>query len=52
MAAGIPSYGVSGIPLENNDLRMHGKDERVPIESYFTGVDFFYQFLTSLTSSH
>jgi acetylornithine deacetylase/succinyl-diaminopimelate desuccinylase-like protein len=52
MAAGMPTYGISGIALENNDLRMHGKDERVPIKSYFTGVDFFYQFLTALTSSH
>ncbi len=51
-AAGMPTYGISGIALENNDLRMHGKDERVPIESYFTAVDFFYQFLTALTSSH
>jgi acetylornithine deacetylase/succinyl-diaminopimelate desuccinylase-like protein len=51
-AAGMPTYGVSGIALENSDLRMHGKDERIPIESYFIGVDFFYQFLAALTSSH
>jgi len=49
-AAGMPTYGISGIAIETNDVRAHGKDERVPVESYFTGVDFCYQFLTSLTT--
>jgi acetylornithine deacetylase/succinyl-diaminopimelate desuccinylase-like protein len=49
-AAGMPTYAISGIAIETNDLRMHGKDERVPVESYFTGVDFFYQFLKTLTT--
>jgi acetylornithine deacetylase/succinyl-diaminopimelate desuccinylase-like protein len=49
-AAGMPTYAVSGIAIETNDIRAHGKDERVPVESYFTGVDFFYQFLKTLTS--
>jgi acetylornithine deacetylase/succinyl-diaminopimelate desuccinylase-like protein len=49
-AAGMPTYAISGIAIETNDLRMHGKDERVPVESFFTGVDFFYQFLKELTS--
>jgi acetylornithine deacetylase/succinyl-diaminopimelate desuccinylase-like protein len=51
-AAGMPTYSISGIPLETNDIRAHGKDERVPIESYFTAVDFFYQFLKALTTTH
>ena len=50
-AAGMPTYAISGIPIETDDVRAHGKDERVPIESFFTGVDFFYQFLKTLTSS-
>jgi len=49
-AAGMPTYAISGIALETNDLRMHGKDERVPVESYFTAVEFFYQFLKTLTT--
>ena len=48
-AAGMPTYSISGIALETSDVRAHGKDERVPVESYFTGVDFFYQFLKALT---
>jgi acetylornithine deacetylase/succinyl-diaminopimelate desuccinylase-like protein len=49
-AAGMPTYSISGIALETNDVRAHGKDERVPVESYFTAVDFYYQFLKTLTA--
>jgi acetylornithine deacetylase/succinyl-diaminopimelate desuccinylase-like protein len=50
-AAGMPTYGISGIAIETNDVRAHGKDERVPVESFFTSVDFYYQFLKTLTTS-
>lgn len=50
MTAGIPSYGISGVAVERDDIRMHGKDERVAMESYYTGVEFYYQFLKRLTS--
>jgi acetylornithine deacetylase/succinyl-diaminopimelate desuccinylase-like protein len=49
-AAGMPTYAISGIALETNDFRAHGKDERVPVESYFAAVDFYYQFLKALTT--
>jgi acetylornithine deacetylase/succinyl-diaminopimelate desuccinylase-like protein len=50
MMAGIPSYGICGVAIDRNDVRMHGRDERVPIESYYTGVEFYYKFLKKLTS--
>ena len=50
MAAGMPSYGISGIALETNDVRAHGKDERLPIDSYYRGVDFYYQLVKMLSS--
>ena len=46
--AGIPSYGFSGIALERSDDRAHGRDERLPIDSYFKSVDFFYAFARAL----
>jgi acetylornithine deacetylase/succinyl-diaminopimelate desuccinylase-like protein len=52
MAAGLPTYGVSGIEIERDDHREHGRDERVPAESFYGGVDFYYQFLKTLTTSH
>jgi acetylornithine deacetylase/succinyl-diaminopimelate desuccinylase-like protein len=50
MMAGIPSYGISGVTIDRDDVRMHGKDERVPVESYYTGVEFYYEFLKKLTT--
>ncbi|HEY8011106.1 MAG TPA: M20/M25/M40 family metallo-hydrolase [Rudaea sp.] len=51
MAAGIPSYGVSGIAIDRDDVRAHGKDERVRIAAYDDGVEFYYRFLKVLTKS-
>jgi acetylornithine deacetylase/succinyl-diaminopimelate desuccinylase-like protein len=42
--AGIPAYGFSAIALERDDVRAHGKDERLPIDSYWKSLDFFYSF--------
>jgi acetylornithine deacetylase/succinyl-diaminopimelate desuccinylase-like protein len=46
--AGIPSYGFSAIALERDDDRAHGRDERLPIDSYFKSLDFFYAFARAL----
>ncbi len=50
IAAGIPSYGINGIAIDADDVRAHGKDERVRIASYYEGVDFYYRFLKAVTS--
>ena len=50
MNAGIPSYGISGIAIDRDDVRAHGKDERVKADSFYTGVEFYYQFLKALTT--
>ncbi|MGB6946105.1 MAG: M20/M25/M40 family metallo-hydrolase [Bryobacteraceae bacterium] len=49
IAAGIPTYGVSGIALDEDDVRAHGKDERVRVDSFYDGVEFYYQYLQALT---
>jgi acetylornithine deacetylase/succinyl-diaminopimelate desuccinylase-like protein len=49
MAAGIPSYGLCGMGIDNNDNRAHGKDERIRVEAFYTGVQFDYLFLKKLT---
>ncbi len=51
MAAGIPSYGISGIAIDQDDIRAHGKDERVRASSFYDGVDFYYRYLKALTST-
>jgi acetylornithine deacetylase/succinyl-diaminopimelate desuccinylase-like protein len=49
-AAGLPTYTISGTSLERGDTRAHGKDERLGMESFYTGVDFYYRYLKSVTS--
>ena len=40
----VQSYGLVPFPLTEADiLRMHGDDERIPITSFRTGVDFLYK---------
>jgi acetylornithine deacetylase/succinyl-diaminopimelate desuccinylase-like protein len=46
--AGIPCYGYSAIALERDDVRAHGKDERLPIDSYWKSLDFFYSFAQAM----
>ena len=38
--AGMPVYGVTGIAYDPDDVRAHGKDERILVRSYDEGVDF------------
>jgi acetylornithine deacetylase/succinyl-diaminopimelate desuccinylase-like protein len=49
-AAGIPSYGINGVGIDQDDIRAHGKDERVRVAAYYDGVDFYYRFLKTMTA--
>jgi len=49
-AAGMPTYCVSGEAIDRDDIRAHGKDERIRADSFYRAVDFYYQFLKALTS--
>lgn len=42
-AAGIPTYGVSGVPIDIDDVRAHGRDERIMVKSFYDGVEYTYQ---------
>jgi acetylornithine deacetylase/succinyl-diaminopimelate desuccinylase-like protein len=46
--AGIPCYGYSAIAMERDDERAHGRDERLPVDSYWKSLDFFYSFLKAV----
>jgi acetylornithine deacetylase/succinyl-diaminopimelate desuccinylase-like protein len=43
--AGVPVYGVSAIFLEANDVRAHGRDERIPVRSFYDALDFWYDLM-------
>ena len=49
-SAGLPTYGITGIAVDRDDIRAHGRDERLGIQSYFEGVDFYYRYLKAVTS--
>jgi acetylornithine deacetylase/succinyl-diaminopimelate desuccinylase-like protein len=49
VAAGIPSYGLNGYSIDQDDVRAHGMNERLGVESYYKGVEFTYLFLKALT---
>jgi acetylornithine deacetylase/succinyl-diaminopimelate desuccinylase-like protein len=48
--AGIPTYGISGVFIDMNDVRAHGRDERILESSFYEGVDFFYRYIKALSS--
>jgi acetylornithine deacetylase/succinyl-diaminopimelate desuccinylase-like protein len=48
LAAGIPSYGIGGMAVDEDDIRAHGKDERVRTAAYYDNVKFFYLYIKAL----
>jgi acetylornithine deacetylase/succinyl-diaminopimelate desuccinylase-like protein len=50
-AAGMPTYGISGEAIDRDDIRAHGKDERIRVQSFYEAVDFYYRFLKAVTSA-
>jgi acetylornithine deacetylase/succinyl-diaminopimelate desuccinylase-like protein len=47
--AGIPTYGHSGLAGDIDDVRAHGKDERVLVQSFFEGEDYLYRLVKKLS---
>jgi acetylornithine deacetylase/succinyl-diaminopimelate desuccinylase-like protein len=41
--AGIPTYCLSGIPIDVDDVRAHGRDERILVKAFYEGVEYMYQ---------
>jgi acetylornithine deacetylase/succinyl-diaminopimelate desuccinylase-like protein len=46
--AGIPTYGHSGLASDINDIRAHGKDERVLAKSFYEGEEYLYRLVKVL----
>ena len=49
-AAGIPTYEISGLAVDFDDVRAHGRDERLRVDSFFGGLDFYGRLLKALSS--
>jgi acetylornithine deacetylase/succinyl-diaminopimelate desuccinylase-like protein len=50
-AAGIPTYGVSGVFIDMNDNRAHGRDERILVQSFYDGAEFIFQLVRELSGA-
>ena len=49
---GVQAYGLVPFPLTEEDyLRMHGDDERIPVDSFRKGVDFLYAIVNDFAVS-
>ena len=46
--AGIPTYGHSGLAGDISDSRIHGKDERIPVKSFYEGDEYLYRLVKML----
>ena len=49
--AGIPTYGISGIADDYDDIRAHGKDERIEATALYEGREFMYRLVKELSGA-
>ena len=47
--AGMPSYGISGAWEDLDDIRAHGRDERIEQNNFYQSVEFTYRLMKALT---
>ena len=50
-AAGIPTYGVQGFFYDRDDIRFHGRDERLKVQSFYEGQTFLYELVKRLAEA-
>jgi acetylornithine deacetylase/succinyl-diaminopimelate desuccinylase-like protein len=48
--AGIPTYGISGVFIDLDDVREHGRDERIRVRDFYGGLEFYDQFVKMLAT--
>jgi acetylornithine deacetylase/succinyl-diaminopimelate desuccinylase-like protein len=47
---GIPTYGVSGFFGDRDDVRAHGRDERMNANAFYEGQNFLYEVVKELSN--
>jgi acetylornithine deacetylase/succinyl-diaminopimelate desuccinylase-like protein len=46
--AGIPSYDVSGVWMDVDENRAHGRDERIGVQAFDESVEFTYRLIKAM----
>jgi acetylornithine deacetylase/succinyl-diaminopimelate desuccinylase-like protein len=49
-AAGLPTYTIAGVAIDKDNIRAHGQDENIGVESFDRGNEFFYRYMKLITS--
>jgi acetylornithine deacetylase/succinyl-diaminopimelate desuccinylase-like protein len=49
--AGIPIYGVSGLFGDMDDVRSHGRDERMGVKEFYDGQEFLWRLVVQLSGA-
>jgi acetylornithine deacetylase/succinyl-diaminopimelate desuccinylase-like protein len=50
-AAGIPTFGITGIFTDIDDNRAHGKDERIPVSGFYEDLEFTYRLMQAFSAA-
>jgi acetylornithine deacetylase/succinyl-diaminopimelate desuccinylase-like protein len=50
-AAGIPTYGIQGFFMDRDDIRFHGRDERMGVQSFYEGQTFLYELVKAMSKA-
>ncbi|HXE36723.1 MAG TPA: M20/M25/M40 family metallo-hydrolase [Verrucomicrobiae bacterium] len=50
-AQGIPCYGIQGFFMDRDDIRFHGRDERMGVQAFYEGQEFLYELVKRLSTS-
>jgi acetylornithine deacetylase/succinyl-diaminopimelate desuccinylase-like protein len=48
--AGIPTYGIQGFFMDRDDIRFHGRDERMGVKAFYEGQQFLYELVKTLSA--
>jgi acetylornithine deacetylase/succinyl-diaminopimelate desuccinylase-like protein len=51
-SAGIPTYGISGVFIDEDDNRAHGKDERIGVKEFYDGLEYTYALMKAFSSPY
>jgi acetylornithine deacetylase/succinyl-diaminopimelate desuccinylase-like protein len=49
--AGIPTYGIQGFFIDRDDVRFHGRDERMAVQSFYEGQTFLYDLVKAMAKA-
>jgi acetylornithine deacetylase/succinyl-diaminopimelate desuccinylase-like protein len=49
---GIPTYGTSEVFIKSSDDYSHGFNERIPVQSFYDGLEFWYRLMKDFSAPH